>query len=412
MKKIILLLLTLLSCSLSEAQEQEILSNQSVIDMKELGFSDGIIIAKINSSDCIFDTSINSLKALKEEGLSNDVIVAIMKAAKKTKDDEQDADNAVSGIFYKEDGELKKIYPTTFSGTKTNTLGTAFTYGIASSKIRSTMPGNTSKNIVNSVIPEFYFLFSRSNADASLSNWWFSVASSPNQFVLVKLTAKRKSRELETGKVNIYAGTEIGVNEDATIKFSTTAINDSEFKVTPENPLEPGEYCFFYQGTVPMGGYTNQAVFDFCIPTDANSPAKYRIGDLVWVNIENKIRQCEITEIKILNGKVLYGGTSNYTFKTLEWMESDCSSDKEELKPRKFQIDGINCQVAKKHSNGMIIYTSKELSPEQIRKAKNEFKLNGKIMFNLEGNEEKGKAYAGIDDEFIILYESNEFIKL
>jgi uncharacterized protein YbjQ (UPF0145 family) len=75
-------------------------------------------------------------------------------------------------------------------------------------------------------------------------------------------------------------------------------------------------------------------------------------------------------------------------------------------------IDGIKCKIAKRYNNGAVVYTSKELTPEQIRKAKNEFKLNGRIRFNLEGNEEKGNAYAGIDDGFIILYKNNEFIKL
>lgn len=412
MKKVLLLLLILLSCNISEAQEQETLSNQSVIDMKELGFSDDIIIAKINSSDCIFDTSINSLKILKEAGLSSDVVVAVVKAAQKNKEDKQDADNAISGLFYKEEGKLKKIYPTTFSGTKMNTLGTAFSYGIASTKIRSTMPGSTSQNIIKSTIPDFYFIFNSNNVDTSLSNWWFSVASSPSQFVLVKLTSRKNSRELETGKVNIYAGTETGVSEDASIKFKSFTINDSEFRVTPESILEPGEYCFFYQGSIPMGGYTNQAVFDFSIPSNAYSPAKYRVGNMVWVNTGNQIKQCKITEVQIIDNNVLYSGETDYSFKTITWKESDCSFSKEELMIIKFQIEGINCHLIKKYSNGITIGTSQKLTPKQIRKVKNEFKLNGKIMFNLEGNEEKGKAYAGIDDGFIILYESNEFIKL
>ncbi len=76
------------------------------------------------------------------------------------------------------------------------------------------------------------------------------------------------------------------------------------------------------------------------------------------------------------------------------------------------QIDGIKCRIIKKYNNGMTICTSKELTPEQIRKAKNLFSLKGKVMFNLEGNEEKKEAYAGIDEGFIIIYKNNEFIKL
>ena len=76
------------------------------------------------------------------------------------------------------------------------------------------------------------------------------------------------------------------------------------------------------------------------------------------------------------------------------------------------QIDDVQCRVIKKYNNGMTICTSKELTPDQIKKAKDAFSLKGKIMFNLEGAEGKGEAYAGIDDGFIIIYKSNEFIKL
>ncbi|WP_277114113.1 hypothetical protein, partial [Bacteroides stercorirosoris] len=71
MKRLLFIFLLGLLYINGNAQEQETLSNQSVIDMKELGFSDDVIITKINSSDCLFDTSINSLKILKEKGISN-----------------------------------------------------------------------------------------------------------------------------------------------------------------------------------------------------------------------------------------------------------------------------------------------------------------------------------------------------
>ena len=75
-------------------------------------------------------------------------------------------------------------------------------------------------------------------------------------------------------------------------------------------------------------------------------------------------------------------------------------------------IDGIKCKLAKKYSNGTVISTSKELTPNQIKKAVERFLLKGKIMFNIEGHEDKGQAYAGVDEGYIIIYETNEFIKL
>ena len=328
-KSIFLLLFLLMGYTISNAQE--VLTNHSIIDMLEMGLGEDVIITKISTSECDFKTSINDLKELKEKGVTNNIIVAIMKQAQQDKENTESKKTLLPGIYLNDKDELKKIYPTAFSGTKTNTLGSAFSNGIASAKIKSTMQGNSSKNIVNTAAPEFLFLFDQKQNNASLSEWWFSVASSPNQFVLVKLKKKGKNRELETGKINVYAGSSMGINEESTIKFTITEINDFEFKVTPESILEPGEYCFFYQGTIPQGGYTNQSVFDFSIPTNCKYPSKFRLGEKVWVQIEGKIKACNILDIKLKDGEVHYQGETS-TLKKVEWLEVDCSKSKEEIK--------------------------------------------------------------------------------
>lgn len=223
-KSIFLLLFLLMGYTISNAQE--VLTNHSIIDMLEMGLGEDVIITKISTSECDFKTSINDLKELKEKGVTNNIIVAIMKQAQQDKENTESKKTLLPGIYLNDKDELKKIYPTAFSGTKTNTLGSAFSYGIASAKIKSTMQGNSSKNIVNTAAPEFLFLFDQKQNNASLSEWWFSVASSPNQFVLVKLKKKGKNRELETGKINVYAGSSMGINEESTIKFTITEIND------------------------------------------------------------------------------------------------------------------------------------------------------------------------------------------
>ena len=76
------------------------------------------------------------------------------------------------------------------------------------------------------------------------------------------------------------------------------------------------------------------------------------------------------------------------------------------------EVDGIQCKIIERQNNGIKISTTKELTPDQIRKAKELFSLKSKVMFNLAGSEEKGEAYAGIDEGFIILYKTNEFLKL
>lgn len=75
-------------------------------------------------------------------------------------------------------------------------------------------------------------------------------------------------------------------------------------------------------------------------------------------------------------------------------------------------INGVDCWIIQKHGNDVRMSTSKKLSIDQIRKAKQQFSLKEKAMFYMQGSEDKNEAYAGIDGEYIILYETNEFIKL
>lgn len=279
MKKTLVVIFALFMCLGIHAQ-METLTNQSILDMKGLGFSEDIIIAKIQNSNNAFDTSIEALKDLKEKGISDNILMVILNNSNtNSKDDNSNSVESSKrlGIFISEDQELIRVLPSIFSGTKTNTLGSSLSYGLASSSIKTILNNPVSANIVQNVQPEFVFFFANQNDQSYINNgnnWWFFAATSPNEFVLVELDKKRKTRELITGSVNIYAGTSIGVDENSTIPFDIIPINDYTFKVIPTNPLEPGEYCFLYQGTIPHGGYNNLSAFDFSIPGEASRKSK------------------------------------------------------------------------------------------------------------------------------------------
>lgn len=60
----------------------EILTNRGILDMLKGGLSSEIIIAKIQSSQCNFDTSPAALNEMKTAGTSDAVILAMVKAEK------------------------------------------------------------------------------------------------------------------------------------------------------------------------------------------------------------------------------------------------------------------------------------------------------------------------------------------
>lgn len=326
MKSILLLLI--ITLSVNAYSQSETMTNKSIIEMMGMGFSDDIIIAKIKEGKGDFSTSIEELKDLKDKGVSDAIIVEIMGKKSKTENDDK------IGIFTKANGNLIKILPTVFSGTKTNTLAAAFTYGIADATIKSSLAGATSRNIIQSSKPDFFFYFAKAQNNSfsiGASNWLFSSATSPNEFSLVKLNSKKNKRELNIGKVNIYAGNNIGVSEEQTIKFSITQIDDFVFGVKPSGQLEAGEYCFFYQGVIPQGGYSNQAVFDFSIPEECGVVSKYRVDDTVWTINNDKPKSYKITDVKFEEDGVHYVGVGGSSWKEYDIPESKCYASKKEL---------------------------------------------------------------------------------
>lgn len=81
MKKLIFILLI----SLQSIIAQEILNNDSILEMMEIGFDESLIIDKINNSQNTFETSISSLKELKNKGISQNILSSMINASKKIK---------------------------------------------------------------------------------------------------------------------------------------------------------------------------------------------------------------------------------------------------------------------------------------------------------------------------------------
>lgn len=263
--------LSLICClSFHFASAQEVITNESVIQMLELGFDDALIIDKIYTSDVKFDASLSALGQLKKAGVSSEVLSVIMEKSKQNT-------KSKTGIYFVDtNGEDKLIQPAVFSGANSNKVAQKLVSGFINAKKKARLPRTKSNNVIKTNTPEFTFKFNPSttevdnlqngqgNGNGGLLNWWFRVASNPNEFVLVKLKVREKQnlREVITGKSNWLSSNE-GVDPKLAIGFDIEEVEGNVFKVTPTS-LEPGEYAFLYQGQVPQGRQ-NQSVFDFSI---------------------------------------------------------------------------------------------------------------------------------------------------
>jgi len=266
LKKLFIVLCVLFTCS---AKAQETITNASIIQMVSLGFDDYMIIDKVNNSDVKFDASITELSKMKNAGVSSEILSLIMAKSRQ---------NTMSktGIYYADDnGDDTLIQPSVFSGSNSNAVAQKLVSGLINSKKKAQLPKTSSNNVIRTTNPEFTFIFDPSTANvdnmqnnqgnqAGVFNWWFRMASNPNEFVLVKLTVKEKKnlREVITGKSSWITST-TGVDPKYALNFSMEEIEGNKFKVVPDT-LEKGEYCFIYQGQVPQGR-DNQSVFDFSI---------------------------------------------------------------------------------------------------------------------------------------------------
>ncbi|MFB9053446.1 hypothetical protein ACFFVB_10195 [Formosa undariae] len=261
MKKIITLIAVFL-LSTFNSFAQETITNETIIQMQELGFDDTMIIDKINSSNVDFDASISALTELKNAGVSTDILSVVMKKSK------SDTKSQTGIYFLSATDDLDRILPSVFSSSNSNATAQKLVSGFINSKQKAQLLRTQSNNIIKSGKQKFVFIFSSNEIDnmqTGMSDWWFKTATSPNEFVLVKLDVNERKnlREMVIGKSSSLSSTK-GISAKDAIDFTIEEMGNNKFKVATPEPLSPGEYCFIYQGNVPTGR-ANQSVFDFSI---------------------------------------------------------------------------------------------------------------------------------------------------
>jgi hypothetical protein len=265
--------------------KKETLTNASIIELAQLGLGDAIIIEKIRQSDCNFDTSLPGLKQLKAAKVSEAVIAAmlapkanpaanpvpspVVSATPPTSASAMTAGEIMPrepGIYFQGKNSLVEINPTTLAGTKSSFLGTALTYGIKKSKMRATVRGTAANTVIPTNRPVFYFSFDPSLASPGMAMTGFMSfgATSPGEFVLVKMERKNNSRETVLGEFNAF-GMSSGTRDKDIQDFSFEKIKPGVFRVVPKSDLEAGEYCFYYAGTAGSMGLAGGKLFDFSV---------------------------------------------------------------------------------------------------------------------------------------------------
>jgi hypothetical protein len=280
----------------------EVLTNESIQAMTTAGLSSAVIVAKIRASKPSFDVSAQEIIRLKQAGVQDEVINAMIDAVAETSSNDRapltrsrrvsETDTpetpAVpevgtppeSGIYYApeplEVGRLVMLEPNVYIQSKeTGVWKSVLTKGIAKVRNKAVLPGSHARVRIETRRPIFYFFFDVKNAGLSSAGTVWGPATSANEFVLARLDVRKSTRELGVGERGDYTGQQTGVSGKSVRAFDYEKLAPGVYKVRPKEDLDDGEYCFFFAGAVAAsGGGGGPKLFDFGIGTldDAQTP--------------------------------------------------------------------------------------------------------------------------------------------
>jgi len=263
----------------------ETLTNATVVQLVKAGIGNDAVIAKIKATEGKYDLSTDDLIALKNDGVSGEVIAAMIAGPVKAEPaavamsltDINPMTPHPSGLYLIDAAanRLDRIDPTVSNQAKTGGIfGYALTMGLASMSVKVAISGEAARVVAPSPKPSFYFFFDASNpATANIASSWSAgsaqTVSSPSEFTLIRMMEKKGRREARVGSMNI-GGAKTGVMDHDRIPFDYQMVREGVYKVTPKEPLEAGQYGFIYAlsggGT---GGAMTARIFDFAIPAAA-----------------------------------------------------------------------------------------------------------------------------------------------
>lgn len=252
------------------------LNNSTIISLVRAGLGQESIIAKINASNGSYDTSTDALIQLKQAGVFDGVIAAMLQRSATPVLTNAVADSSSAnplaphapGIYLLDSrgsSRMVRIDATMANQTKSsNLLGYALTSGISSMKMKAVIPNPNARVEAAARRPVFYFYFTQSGALASLSQFgsnFTAMAASPNEFSLVRLDQKKDRREASVGSFGVFSGVKSGISDKARVSFTYEDVAPGVFKVTPSGDLLPGQYGFLHSVTPGAGA----RVFDFAV---------------------------------------------------------------------------------------------------------------------------------------------------
>ncbi len=231
-----LILVGILGLSLPGATSlaQEVLTNDSVIQMVKAGLPEAVVIAKIKSTATKFDLKTDSLVSLKKAGISDKVLEAMVAAGSgsaTTGAMPAPPAPAVAAGALKNQDVIYQLIGDTYVEMFATSANLETNMAFFQSKSEVVLEGRKAKYRISEKQPVFFSTYS--STDAPL--------------VRLKPGDEHNDRNLKIGSGAFmpFGGTQkMGVRNEDKIAINIERDPRGFYRVTPAAPLPPGEYGF------------------------------------------------------------------------------------------------------------------------------------------------------------------------
>jgi hypothetical protein len=245
----------------------ETLTNDSVLTLLSAGLGDEVVVAKIKTTPSSFNLSTADVIALKQKGVSGQVLAAMISASAAPSQTAMSVDSPdpmvphPSGVYLAGLSKMTRIESTTTRQARTSgMLGSMLTGGLTGMRVKAAINGATSRLTTKDRNPVFYFYFDQAAQGLGAAG---GAVTSPNEFSLIKFESKRDKREAIVGSVGL-GGSKAGLRDKDQNDFQANQIAPGVYKITLGTALIPGEYGFI-SGGVGSGSNATFRVFDFTV---------------------------------------------------------------------------------------------------------------------------------------------------